>query len=286
MAVDGTGQSGVAELPQPVLTLRGAGARVAGRTLWQGVDATIAPGEFVCVLGPNGAGKSTLVKIVLGLRPADGDVRVLGSRPGRANQRIGYLPQRRGFDASVHVRGIDVVRLGMDGHRWGLPLPFGQRRRAESARIAEVIELVGATAYAHRPIGTLSGGEQQRLLIAQALVRRPSLLLLDEPLDSLDLPNQSVIAALISKICVTEGVSVLMVAHDVNPILRYLDQVIYLAEGGAAAGVPKDVITSGTLTRLYGTPIEVLRTADGRLVVVGADGQLGHEHGSSADAAG
>jgi zinc/manganese transport system ATP-binding protein len=146
-----------------------------------------------------------------------------------------------------------------------------------------VIELVGATAYAHRPIGTLSGGEQQRLLIAQALVRRPSLLLLDEPLDSLDLPNQSVIAALIGRICATEGVGVVMVAHDVNPILRYLDQVIYLAEGGAAAGTPAEVITSATLSRLYGTPIEVLRTADGRLVVVGADGPVVH---GNADAAG
>jgi zinc/manganese transport system ATP-binding protein len=258
-----------------VLSLRDAGARVAGRTLWQGVTATVGPGEFVCVLGPNGAGKSTLIKILLGQHPADGEVRVLGERPGNANGRIGYLPQRRGFDTSVHVRGVDIVRLGMDGHRWGVPLPF-TGRRAERERIAEVIELVGATGYAHRPIGTLSGGEQQRLLIAQALVRRPSLLLLDEPLDSLDLPNQSVIAALIGRICEAEGVTVLMVAHDVNPILRYLDQVIYLASGGAAAGAPADVITSGTLSRLYGTAIEVLRTADGRLVVVGADG---HQHG-------
>jgi zinc/manganese transport system ATP-binding protein len=283
MAVGDTGRPEVAELPQPVLTLRGAGARVAGRTLWRDVTASIGQGEFVCVLGPNGAGKSTLIRILLGQRPADGEVRVLGARPGRGNDRIGYLPQRRGFDASVHVRGVDIVRLGLDGHRWGLPWPFGARRRAESARVAEVLDLVGATGYAHRPIGTLSGGEQQRLLIAQALVRRPSLLLLDEPLDSLDLPNQSVIAALISRICVTEGVSVLMVAHDVNPILRYLDQVIYLAEGGAAAGTPAEVITSATLTRLYGTPIEVLRTADGRLVVVGADGPVMH---GNADAAG
>jgi zinc/manganese transport system ATP-binding protein len=277
-----------AQLPSPVLALRGASARVAGRTLWQGVDATVPAGEFVCVLGPNGAGKSTLIKIVLGLHPADGDVRVLGGTPGQHNHRIGYLPQRRGFDASMHVRGTDIVRLGLDGHRWGVPLPFAGRfsgrRRTEDARIAEVIDLVGASAYADRPIGTLSGGEQQRLLIAQALVRKPGLLLLDEPLDSLDLPNQSMIAALISRICHTEGVSVLMVAHDVNPILRYLDQVIYLAEGGAAAGAPRDVITSGTLSRLYGTPIEVLRTADGRLVVLGSDS--GHGVHGSVDAAG
>jgi zinc/manganese transport system ATP-binding protein len=268
---------------RPVLELRGAGATMAGRTLWRDVTVSVGPGEFVCVLGPNGAGKSTLVRIVLGLRPADGEVLVLGTRPGLANHHIGYLPQRRGFDASLHVRGVDIVRLGLDGHRWGVPLPFAARfsarRRAADARIAEVIDLVGAAGYAHRPIGTLSGGEQQRLLIAQALVRRPALLLLDEPLDSLDLPNQGMVAALISRICRTEGVSVLMVAHDVNPILRYLDRVIYLAKGGAAAGTPHEVITSDTLSRLYGTPIEVLRTADGRLVVVGS----ADEHEVSTD---
>ncbi|HEX3650846.1 MAG TPA: ATP-binding cassette domain-containing protein, partial [Pseudonocardiaceae bacterium] len=171
MAV-GSDRAGVAQLPRPVLTLRGVGARVAGRQLWQEVDATIGPGEFVCVLGPNGAGKSTLVRIVLGLHPAAGEITVLGARPGEANQRIGYVPQRRGFDSSVHVRGVDIVRLGMDGHRWGLPLPGGRRSRAVAARVAEVIDLVGAVSYADRPIGTLSGGEQQRLLIAQALVRQ------------------------------------------------------------------------------------------------------------------
>jgi zinc/manganese transport system ATP-binding protein len=269
---------GVAELPQPVLTLRGAGARIGGRTLWQGVDATIGPGEFVCVLGPNGAGKSTLVKIILGERSADGDIRVLGARPGHVNQRIGYLPQRRGFDTSVHVRGIDIVRLGADGHRWGLPLPFGATRRAESARVAEVIDLVGATGYADRPIGTLSGGEQQRLLIAQALARDPDMLLLDEPLDSLDLPSQAAIAALLTDICNAEHVAVVMVAHDVNPILAHLDQVIYLADGHAAAGPPRDVVTSTTLTRLYHSPVEVLTTSDGRLVVVGTPEPPAH-HG-------
>jgi zinc/manganese transport system ATP-binding protein len=234
----------------------------------------VAPGEFVSVLGPNGVGKSTLVKAILGLLPATGDLRVLGARPGEANHRVGYLPQRRSFDASLRVRGVDVVRLGWNGDRWGVPLPllgrFSARRRAADARIAEVIDLVGASAYAHRPIGQLSGGEQQRLLIAQALVRRPALLLLDEPLDSLDLPNQGAVAALISRICHDEQVSVVMVAHDVNPILTYLDRVVYIAHGGAVAGTPDEVITGQTLTELYGAPIEVLATSDGRLVVVGA----------------
>jgi zinc/manganese transport system ATP-binding protein len=254
-----------------VVSLRGAAVRVGGRTLWSGVDLEVGAGEFVAVLGPNGVGKSTLLKVLLGvLAPGAGEVRVLGERPGQAGQRVGYLPQRRSFDASLRMRGRDIVRLGWDGHRWGLPLPaFGSRHTTAADRTAEVIALVGAETYADRPIGQCSGGEQQRLLIAQALVRRPELLLLDEPLDSLDLPNQAAVAALIGRICREEGVTVVMVAHDVNPILSRLDRVVYLAEGGAVAGAPEQVITSETLTRLYSTPIEVLRTSDGRLVVVG-----------------
>jgi zinc/manganese transport system ATP-binding protein len=277
-----------------VLDLRSASVRVSGRTLWSGVDLTVGAGEFVAVLGPNGVGKSTLVKVLLGLLPsATGTVRVLGHRPGHANHRIGYLPQRRSFEASLRIRGIDLVRLGQDGDRWGLPLPgarrFTARGREAEQRLREVIDLVGATAYAHRPIGECSGGEQQRLLIAQALVRRPDLLLLDEPLDSLDLPNQATAAALISRICRTEGVTVVMVAHDVNPILAHLDRVVYISAGGTASGTPAEVITSETLSRLYETPIEVLTASDGRLVVVGqpeapalhSDRHAGHRRGGS-----
>ncbi|MFG2848420.1 metal ABC transporter ATP-binding protein [Kitasatospora sp. NPDC048296] len=257
---------------EPVLSLRGAAVRVGGRNLWSGVELTVGAGEFTAVLGPNGVGKSTLVKVLLGVLPAAaGEVRVLGAAPGERNAEVGYLPQRRNFDASVRIRGIDVVRLGLDGDLWGIPVPgLGRaKRRSARERVQEVIELVGATKYAQRPIGQCSGGEQQRLLIAQALIRRPRVLLLDEPLDSLDLPNQSAVAALLGRICHQEGVSVVMVAHDVNPILHHLDRVVYIAEGGAVCGTPAEVITSETLTRLYRTPVEVLRTSDGRLVVVG-----------------
>jgi zinc/manganese transport system ATP-binding protein len=273
------------EPSQPVLELRDASVRVGGRTLWSGVDLQVQAGEFVAVLGPNGVGKSTMVKVLLGVLPAAaGEVRVLGGPPGRtAGARIGYLPQRRSFDASLRIRGLDVVRLGLDGDRWGVPLPGRGRRDRE--RVAEAVDLVGASAYAHRPIGQCSGGEQQRLLIAQALVRRPEVLLLDEPLDSLDLPNQSAVAALIGRICHQQGVAVVMVAHDVNPILHHLDRVVYLAEGGAMAGTPAEVITSQTLTRLYNTPVEVLRTSDGRLVVVGQP-EAASAHGGHHAAAG
>jgi zinc/manganese transport system ATP-binding protein len=246
-----------------------AAVRLDGRTIWGDVTLTAHDGDFVAVLGPNGSGKSTLIKAILGLLPlADGRATVLGQSPGGANAGIGYLPQRRNFDEATRIRGVDLVRLGLDGARWGLPLPGGASRAA-AARVGEVIDLVGASSYARKPIGELSGGEQQRLLIAQALVRGPRLLLLDEPLDSLDLPNQAGVAALVRRICKEEHVAVLLVAHDINPIIGYLDRVVYLAGGTAVEGRPEEVIKSETLTRLYGVPIEVLHCSDGRLVVVG-----------------
>jgi zinc/manganese transport system ATP-binding protein len=247
-----------------------AAVRLGGRTIWSDLSLAIPHGEFVAILGPNGAGKSTLIKAVLGLLPlAAGRASIVGQPPGESNDRIGYLPQRHSFDASTRIRGVDLVRLGLDGARWGIPIPGLPSRARDAARVAEVIELVGATAYARKAIGELSGGEQQRLLIAQALVRKPALLLLDEPLDSLDLPNQAAVAALVRRICREENVAVLLVAHDINPILSYLDRVVYIAGGAAVEGTPEEVISSETLSRLYGVPIEVLVASDGRLVVVG-----------------
>ena len=256
-----------------MIELTGAAVVVGRRRIWSEVSLQVAAGEFVAVLGPNGVGKSTLLKVVLGLVPlSSGSATVLGGRPGQHNARIGYLPQRRAFDPSTRVRGVDIVRLGLDGDRWGTPLPGllqGRRAREARERVDEVIELVGAGGYALRPIGECSGGEQQRLLIAQAMIRRPELLILDEPLDSLDVTNQASISALIRDVCRSQNVAVLLVAHDVNPILRYLDQVIYLAHGGAVMGPPEQIITADTLSMLYGTPIDVLRDRAGRLVVVG-----------------
>jgi zinc/manganese transport system ATP-binding protein len=275
---NGMGSSG-----RVVVSLTRAAARMGGQIIWSEVSLAVRAGEFVAVLGPNGVGKSTLLKAILGLVPiTSGQARVLGSRPKAGNAAIGYLPQRRAFDPGVRVRGIDIVRLGWDGDRWGVPLPalpWGRRSHAGRRRVREVISLVGAQPYAERPIGECSGGEQQRLLIAQALVRRPELLLLDEPLDSLDVTSQASVSALIQSVCRSEGVAVMLVAHDVNPILSYLDQVIYLARNGVVMGPPEQIITAENLTMLYGTPVDVLHDRTGRLVVVGQpDAPTRHEH--------
>jgi len=262
-----------------------AGVRVDGRYVWRHVDLEVRTGSFVAILGPNGAGKTTLVKCALGLMGlAEGTVTVFGRRVRRGNDEIGYLPQRRNFDADLRIRGVDLVRLGLDGARWGFPIPFADRLLSggsKAARVDEVIRLVGAEAYAERSIGELSGGEQQRLLIAQALVSGARMLLLDEPLESLDLNNQQAISALIQRICQERRVTVLLVAHDVNPILPYLDRVVYVAQGQVVSGLPEEVIKTETLTRLYGAPVEVLHTSDGRLVVVGQHEPVSY-HGHEA----
>jgi zinc/manganese transport system ATP-binding protein len=266
------------------LALHGVALERGGREILRNVELELRGGEFVAVLGPNGAGKSTLMKAILGLVPvAAGSITVLGGTPSDARGRIGYVPQRRSFDRTTRIRGLDLIRLGLEGTRWGVPVgltPAARARRgAERRRIEEAVALVGAGAYAGRPVGELSGGEQQRLLIAQALVGEPELLILDEPLDSLDLPNQGAVAALVRRISTERQISVLLSAHDVNPLLAYLNRVLYLGGGGALTGTVDEVITAGKLSALYGTPVEVLRATDGRLVVVGQP-EVPHHHGS------
>jgi zinc/manganese transport system ATP-binding protein len=255
------------------LSFEHAGVSLGGRFVWRGVDLSVKTGEFVAILGPNGSGKSTLLKALLGVVPlAEGQARIFGKPVRRGNDEVGYLPQRRRFDPDLRIRAVDLVRLGLDGARWGVPLPSWlpfSGGHVNSDRVDSVIHLVSAEAYANRPIGELSGGEQQRVLIAQALVSGARMLALDEPLDSLDLNNQQSISALVRDICQRQGVTVLLVAHDVNPILPFIDRVVYAANGRVVSGSPEEVIRTETLTRLYGAPVEVLRTSDGRVVVVG-----------------
>jgi zinc/manganese transport system ATP-binding protein len=267
--------------------LQNAGIQLGDRYVWRNVDLTVRAGEFVAILGPNGAGKSTLLKAMLGVLPLrEGSASVFGKSVRRGNDEVGYLPQRRSFDSDLRIRAIDLVGLGIDGAHWGFPLPFARRLGIGKAggnarRLAQVLHLVGAEAYARRPIGELSGGEQQRILIAQALVTGARMLFLDEPLDSLDLNNQQAISGLIQRICQEHGVTVLLVAHDINPILPYVDRVVYVAQGQVVSGRPDEVIRSDTLSRLYGVPVDVLHTTDGRIIVVGQNEPVSyhaHDH--------
>jgi zinc/manganese transport system ATP-binding protein len=242
--------------------------------VWRDASFTVEPGEFVAVLGPNGSGKSTLLRLLLGLlTPAAGSLQVLGKRPHRGNPDIGYVPQRRNIDRDLPVRGRDFVHLGIDGDRWGVALGNAD---SNHQRVDQAIRAVAALAYADRPIGRLSGGEQQRLLLAQALAGRPQMLLLDEPLASLDLRNQIVIAELVADLARANGLTVLLIAHDINPLLPIVDRVLYVAHGGVAIGKPAEVITTEQLSRLYDAPIEVLHDTHGHMFVVGLEAESAH----------
>jgi zinc/manganese transport system ATP-binding protein len=278
MAIGAPVHAVTVDQPAPAVAAAELAAGYGARTIWSGATFAIPAGAFAVVLGPNGAGKSTLVRLLLGLLPpAGGSLEVLGQRPRRGSPLIGYVPQGAAFDADFSIRGVDFVGLGIDGHRWGLPLLSWTREDRRTA-VAEAIEAVGAGAYADRPMGRLSGGEQQRLLLAQALVGRPRILLLDEPLSNLDVRNQGAIVRLIGEVARASGLTVVMVAHDVNPLLPMLDLVIYVAQGRVAAGAPEEIITSESLSRIYGAPIEILRDRRGRVFVVGLDEEVAHPH--------
>jgi zinc/manganese transport system ATP-binding protein len=261
----------------PTVRLRGAGLAYGGRDLWQNVDLTVAPGEFVAVLGPNGSGKTSLIKVLLGLTPlSSGSVEVCGAPPKRGSNIIGYIPQQKGFDRDVPIRGVDLVRLGLDGHRWGIPLPNARRRRQVDAAIASV----GATEFASSPIGRLSGGEQQRLRVAQALLGDPRLLLCDEALLSLDIKRQREVVSLIDTQRRAADISVLFVTHEINPVLPVVDRILYLVGTRWVIGSPADVLTSAKLSDLYQTEVEVLEVG-GRILIVGVPDSPHAEIGST-----
>ncbi|MFS0865918.1 metal ABC transporter ATP-binding protein [Microbacterium sp. 179-B 1A2 NHS] len=272
--------SGETRTPPPVLEIRGAALRRQGRELWSGLDLTVEPGELIAVLGPSGSGKTTLLRAILGLESlSEGTIAVEGRpvrRPG--NRAIGYLPQTRPLPRDTALRGRDLVALGVSGHRFGLPLS----RRSDRRRVDELVAAVDAAGFADRPVGVLSGGEQQRLRVGQALADEPRLLLCDEPLTSLDLANQQAVVKLIDGHR-RSGAAVLLVTHDINPVLGKVDRILYIANGRFTLGKPKDVLTSPVLTDLYGAPVFVLRAGD-RLVVVGApDAEASHHHHDHED---
>ena len=251
-------------------------AGYGSRVVWSQATFSIPAGSFTAILGPNGAGKSTLIRLILGQIPAiSGHLDVLGEAPRRGNPRIGYIPQSSNFDPELSIRGRDFVGLGIDGHRWGVRLS-GRRQVATAADAS--ISAVGAEEYADRQLGRLSGGEQQRLLLAQALVGNPNLLLMDEPLSHLDVRNQGAIVQLISEVARKRQLTVLLIAHDVNPLLQHIDQVLYVAHGRLALGKPADIITSETLSEIYSAPVEVLKDRLGRVFVVGLEEEVSHPH--------
>jgi zinc/manganese transport system ATP-binding protein len=252
---------------EPVVAFQDAAVAFGSRTIWQDANFSIAAGEFVGLIGPNGTGKTTLLRVLLGQVPlASGSVQVLGQRPGRGNPKIGYVPQRRSLASDLAVRGYDLVLLGLVGRKWG----FGPASADEKRAVDEALLAVGASAYALQPVGLLSGGQQQRLLIAQALVTNPRLLLLDEPLASLDLKSQHDIVHLVESIRLERNVSVIMVAHDLNPLLELLDSVVFILNGRLVAGSLDEVLSSDLLSKLYDTRVHIHVTEDGHRFVVGA----------------
>jgi zinc/manganese transport system ATP-binding protein len=251
----------------PILDVDQVSVALSGRQILDHVTFSIGAGEFTGLIGPNGAGKTTLLRVILGLqRPASGRVGVHGQRRSPRHQPIGYVPQKVLLDPDMPMRARDLVALGVDGDRYGLRLP--SRQRGEAVR--EMLHAVDADGFADARVGNLSGGEQQRVLIAQALISRPRLLLLDEPLANLDLRSSQEIVTLLARIAREQQIAVLLSAHEMNPLLPVLDRVVYLAAGRAASGPVEDVITTETLSALYGQHVEVLRV-QGRVLVVAGD---------------
>ena len=239
-----------------------------GRTVWTDATFEIRPGEFVAVIGPNGAGKTSLFRLLLGLqRPVSGDLTVLGTPPRRGNPRIGYVPQRHAIDNETHVAAEALVHLGLCGTQWGPGLSGGSHWKA--AR--EALHSVGADELGPKPLGALSGGELQRVFLAEALVGNPDMLLLDEPLANLDLRRSRELVEVVHGLVRSRQVTTLLVAHDINPLIECLDKVIYIANGRVATGPPETVLTSSSLTALYGVPVEVLHDSRGNIVIVGGE---------------
>jgi zinc/manganese transport system ATP-binding protein len=243
-------------------------------TVWRDASFDINRGEFVAIIGPNGAGKTTLFRLLLGLlQPAKGNLRIFNAPPSRGNPRIGYVPQRHLIDSETSIESLELVRLGYSGRKWGLSLFSQTDRKLALAALTDV----GAADLAHRPLGELSGGELQRVFLAEALVSNPEILLLDEPLSNLDIRRESELLQVVNEVVRSRKVTALLIAHHINPLLPYLDRVVYIANGKVATGKPAEVLTDESLSALYGIRIEVLHDSRGNLAIVGLEDTQG-EH--------
>jgi zinc/manganese transport system ATP-binding protein len=250
-----------------VVELTDARLAFGDRVLWDHLDLMVRAGEFVAVLGPNGTGKTSLLKVLLGQLPLTaGRATVAGARVTEGSERIGYIPQHRSIDRGLTLRGQDLVGLGYDGHRWGMTTL--RERSAKRAAVRNALQQVNGEQLAGVPVGVMSGGELQRVRIAQALAANPVLLLCDEPLLNLDPANARLVSALINQRRREAGTAVLFVTHEVNPVLPYVDRVLYLVDGRFRVGTVAEVMTSATLSELYRADIEVVKVG-GRYVVVG-----------------
>jgi zinc/manganese transport system ATP-binding protein len=262
---------------QEILEVDGVCVRLSGRKILDDVSFEIAPGEFTGLIGSNGAGKTTLFRVILGLQAANsGTVLVGGRSRARARRLIGYVPQKFLLDPDLPLRARDLVGLGVDARRLGVPRPSRVRR----ALIEETLDAVDAGGFADTRVGLLSGGEQQRILIAHALVGHPRLLLLDEPLANLDLASAQDVVRLLARITREQGIAVLISAHEINPLLPVMDRIVYLAAGRAASGTTDEVVRADVLSELYGHHVDVLDVHGRVLIVAGAgeDSDLGgHE---------
>ena len=257
-AENGAAENGTSE---SVLSVDDVSVRLGGREVLHDVRFAIGPGEFVGLIGSNGAGKTTLLRVILGLlRPSAGKIRT-------GQTGIGYVPQKIQLDPDMPLRARDLVGLGLDGHRFGIPLPSRSRR----ALVDEMLRAVDAEHLAGARVGNLSGGEQQRILIAHALISRPGLLLLDEPLANLDIRSEQEVVALLARITREQGIAVLISAHDMNPLLPAMDRIVYMAEGRAASGPADEVVQGDVLSKLYGQHVDVIRI-HGRVLVVAGRG--------------